>query len=186
MARLVMPASTRAMRFCVVDLEHPVHLATTPTTTASSAGSAPPHSDVPAPRGHDLDAVLAADSAGPCDTSSRRARQHDRQRHTAIGGQRIGLERAPAVLVGDDGVGADQGDCRCRDDLARGARAPADPVLEARSTDMGFLLIAAPSKSRMPYARYSAGMQRLSRCTRPVLNIDQAPHLQRGCETSFV
>ena len=47
--RLVIPASTRAMRLAR-STSGTRFIFDTPTTMASSAGSAPPHSDVPAPR----------------------------------------------------------------------------------------------------------------------------------------
>ena len=37
-----------------------------------------------------------------------RARQHDGKRNAPVGGERVGLERAPALLLGDHGVGAEQ------------------------------------------------------------------------------
>ena len=111
-----MPASTRAMRLSIVDLEHPVH-AETPTTTASSAGSAPPHSEVPAPRGTTL-MPLSRQKRSTRATSLSCGRQHDRQRHPAVGGQAVGLERAATVLVADHRVGADQGDELLHDVLA--------------------------------------------------------------------
>ena len=36
------------------------------------------------------------------------ARQHDGERHLPVGGERIGLERAPAFLLGDDAGDTDQ------------------------------------------------------------------------------
>ncbi len=49
MPRLVMPTSTRAVRF-MVSMSSIRFMRDTVMTSASSAGSAPPDSDVPAPR----------------------------------------------------------------------------------------------------------------------------------------
>ncbi len=76
-------------------------------TMASAVGSAPPHSDVPGPARHDLQPVLVAVLKDLRNVFGR-ARQHDGQRHLAISGERVGLERATALLLGDDAIGADQ------------------------------------------------------------------------------
>ena len=96
MAILVMPASTRAMRLAK-SMSSTRFMREMPSTIASSSGSAPPESEVPAPRGTTLMLVLVAvaqDRARP----PRWCGQHHGERHAAIGGQRVGLVGAPPLL----------------------------------------------------------------------------------------
>ena len=82
---------------------------------ASSCGIAPPHSEVPAPARHDLDAVLVAEAQDGRDLLGRRG-QHHGERHLAVGGQRVGLEGAALVLGHDQGLRRDKAS-QTRDDL---------------------------------------------------------------------
>ena len=78
-----------------------------PITTASSIGSAPPDSEVPAPRGTTRtpsrwqECHHGGDLLGGC-------RQHDRQRHLAIGGQPVGFVGLEAERLGDHRIGRQQ------------------------------------------------------------------------------
>ena len=67
--------------------------------------------------GDDLDPVLVAvaQHIGHC---LGRLRQHDGQRQAAVGGHGVRLERAPPVLIGDDGVTTGDGDKLGHDLLA--------------------------------------------------------------------
>ena len=61
-----------------------------PTTTASAIGSAPPDSDVPAPRGTTRTPLRVAEAHDRGDLFGG-VRQDDGERHLAIGGQAVGL-----------------------------------------------------------------------------------------------
>ena len=106
MLMLVTPASTAAMRLSKVDVEDPVHAATGRRTTASGDGSAPPESDVPAPRATTLT------PASPRNFRTAATSAVDPGRTTAsgtgaIGGERIGLIGAAFVFRHDHMVMAD-------------------------------------------------------------------------------
>ena len=70
-------------------------------TTASSCGIAPPDNDGPGAARHDIDLLVAAEPHDARDLLGR-ARQRHRERQAAVGGQRVGLEGAPAGFVGDE------------------------------------------------------------------------------------
>ena len=78
-----------------------------PITTASAIGSAPPDSEVPAPRGIDAHAVAVAEAHDGGDLLGG-VRQHDRQRQLAVGGQAVGLVGLQAERLGDQAVARQQ------------------------------------------------------------------------------
>ena len=78
-----------------------------PTTTASAIGSAPPDSDVPAPRGTTRTPSGMAEAHHRGDLLGG-VGQHDGQRRLAIGGQPVGLVRLQAQRFGDHRFGGQQ------------------------------------------------------------------------------
>jgi hypothetical protein len=91
----------------VVDLEHAVELAR-PSSTPSASGSAPPDSEVPAPRGTTLTLLVVAVAQDARDLFHR-LRQHHHHRHLAVGGQPVGLEGAQLVGVVDHALARHDG-----------------------------------------------------------------------------
>ena len=78
-----------------------------PTTTASAIGSAPPDSDVPAPRGTTRMPLGVAEAHHRGDLLGGIG-QHDGQRRLAIGGQAVGLVRLQPQRFGDHRFGGKQ------------------------------------------------------------------------------
>ena len=74
-----------------------------PTTTASAIGSAPPDSDVPAPRGTTRTPFAVAEAHDRGDLFGG-FRQHHGERQLAVGGQAVGLVGLQAERLGDDRV----------------------------------------------------------------------------------
>ena len=72
-----------------------------PSRTPSASGSAPPDSDVPAPRGTTLTPCRWQYLRTLRDLLGRR-RQHDDHRQLPIGGQSVGFIDAHLVLLDDD------------------------------------------------------------------------------------
>ena len=75
-----------------------------PRRTPSPTGSAPPESDVPAPRGTTF-SLFAEQKRRTAQTSSADLRQDDRERLLAVGGQRVAVVGDERVVIGDDAVG---------------------------------------------------------------------------------
>jgi hypothetical protein len=86
-----------------VDLQDAVHLRQTEDDRVLLRDRAARQRSAGAAR-HDIDAGVAAEPHDARDLVGR-ARQRDRERHAAIGGQRVGLEGAPPGEVGDQAVG---------------------------------------------------------------------------------
>ena len=110
---MVTPASTRAKRSAEVDLEDAAHLGQRDDDRVFLRDRAAGERRAGAAR-HDIDLLVAAKAHDARDLLGR-ARQRDGERQAAVGGQRVGLESAPARFVGDQAVG--------RQERARGPRA---------------------------------------------------------------
>ena len=84
---------------------------------ASSAGIAPPDSDVPAPRGTIFTPSRCANCKDRRDLR-RRLRQHDGERPAPIRRQRVGLVGREPQVVLDDVAGSDEAAQRAHDAAA--------------------------------------------------------------------
>ena len=81
---------------------------------------------------HDIDLLVAAEPHDARDLLGR-ARQRDRERQAAVGGERVGLERAPPEFVGNQAFGRQDR----REALDDRAAARQDRLVQARKGDVG-------------------------------------------------